>query len=162
MEIFPIASSRGKSNVLTNINSTTTVGNGGTIRLLQYAPAWTLHCLLRFRKISYTCENCVSHDGLSLKLPIIVDGNFVFSERLAIEHISKLTTSGNDGDGNNHDDLSLTHHLEVALIAVYNQLLISSADVSDGRIGTQGRKLSFITRIFGKIQHELKKLIYEE
>ena len=65
-----------------------TGSQAGRIRLLQHRPAWRLHALLRFTNTPYDCENCELPYAMGQQLPLLIDGNFVFTERLAMEHIS--------------------------------------------------------------------------
>ena len=137
------------------------------IRLLQFKPAWTLHCLLRFKNLPYLCENTCCKDSLGLNVPVLVDGNFVFAERLAIEHLSMdRQTRGADGDypsnslsifDTEHNqflvaDKIMSDHIEVALLLV-NEQLESILD-SEARKGICG--LSVPAIVFGKLRNFIK------
>lgn len=65
----------------------------GSVRLIQNMPAWSLHALLRFLEIPYTCENVSSLRALDITLPAIVDGNHVLSEKIAKEHLLEKRSS---------------------------------------------------------------------
>lgn len=57
------------------------------LRLLQFQPAWTIHALLRFRKIQYTCENIGYMHALGRNLPVLIDGNYILTEKIALDYI---------------------------------------------------------------------------
>lgn len=58
------------------------------LRLLQFKPSWTLHCLLRFKNLPYISENTSSQEVIGLCAPVIIDGNYIFTEKLGINHLS--------------------------------------------------------------------------
>lgn len=118
---------------------TAVVADGGDIfiRLLQFKPAWSVHCLLRFKNLPYLSENTGSSCSLGLPAPLLIDGNFVFTNRLALEHLSedrKSRISDDEHGSNSLDNDSvymqffdanrlMSDHIEVALLLVYQQLL---------------------------------------
>ena len=135
------------------------------IRLLQFKPAWALHCLLRFKNLPYLCENTCSQNSLGLRVPLLVDGNFVFAERLAIEHLNMDRRTRNDEceypipnispfdsqvevDQFMMNDRIMSNHIEVALLLVYSQL--------ESLMEVQSKKkvhgLSVPSRIIGKMR----------
>ena len=137
------------------------------IRLVQFKPAWTIHCLLRFKNLPYLCENTCSKDSLGLKVPLLIDGNFVFAERLAIEHLSMdRQTRAADGDyppnaasifDTEHNqfllaDKIMSDHIEVALLLVHEQL--ESILESIAKKGVCG--LSVPAIVFGKLRSFIK------
>ena len=65
------------------------IAAAGRIRLIQHRPAWRLHALLRFTNTPYDCENCELPYAMGQQLPLLIDGSFVFTERLAMEHIAR-------------------------------------------------------------------------
>lgn len=104
------------------------------IRLLQFKPAWALHCFLRFKDLPYLSENAGTKESLGLRLPLLIDGNYAFAERLAIEHLSKDRRTRNDDcelSPDVHDpivdqfwtaDKLMSDHIEVSLLQVYEQV----------------------------------------
>ena len=106
------------------------------IRLLQFRPAWALHCFLRFRSLPYLTENTGSTDSLGLRVPLLIDGNYIFAERLAIEHLSSDRRAKNSNDecttksyeSNLAErqiqaaDNRMCDHIEVSLLLVYRQI----------------------------------------
>jgi hypothetical protein len=130
------------------------------IRLLQWKPAWAIHCLLRFRNLPYLSENTGSRSALGFHAPVIVDGNYIFGERLAIEHICTNRVTKNTArdqtseliDTNNSKsqilaaDNTLFHHIQVAVNAVYEQLESLEQSNENHMFG-----LSIPTKVIGKL-----------
>lgn len=50
------------------------------LRLMQQAPAWDLHLLLRMKGLAYRTENVLFPRASGHKLPLLVSGNIVFSD----------------------------------------------------------------------------------
>jgi hypothetical protein len=141
-----------------------TVGTADTknihIRLLQFKPAWALHCFLRFKDLPYLSENAGSKESLGLRLPLLIDGNYAFAERLAIEHLSKDRRTRNvesEDSPEAHDQLldqfstadkMMSDHIEVSLIQVYEQLESQTeAETKNGLLG-----LSVAAKVIGKFK----------
>ena len=137
------------------------------IRLLQFKPAWSLHCLLRFRNLPYLSENTGAKCSLGLHVPLLIDGNFLFANRLAIEHLSEDRKSRitNSAYGSNSVDNDSVHeqflnanrlmsdHIEVALIMVYDQLL----ELIQNRSEKSSFGLSATTHAIGSLKSLLRK-----
>jgi hypothetical protein len=133
------------------------------IRLLQFRPAWALHCFLRFKSLPYLSESTGSPESLGLRVPLLIDGNYVFAERLAIEHLSsdRRTRNSNDDFTTESYDSNLAvrqiraaekqmcDHIEVSVLLVYRQMESSSEKKK-----TFG--VSIATRTVGKLQSLLK------
>jgi hypothetical protein len=70
------------------------------LRLVQLQPAWALHLMLRFRGLSYHCENSRLPYSLGHALPLLVDGHYLWEEQDALGHLSHLCgAGGGSGDG---------------------------------------------------------------
>ena len=70
------------------------------LRLVQLQPAWALHLMLRFRGLSYHCENSRLPYSLGHALPLLVDGHYLWEEQDALGHLSHLCgVAGGSGDG---------------------------------------------------------------
>ena len=57
------------------------------ICITQFYPAWSLHALLRFCNFSYECNNSDINTSLGMALPHLQDGHFIYSLRMALEHL---------------------------------------------------------------------------
>lgn len=142
------------------------------IRLIQFKPAWTMHCLLRFKNLPYLCDNTCSKGSLGLNVPVLIDGNYVFAERLAIEHLSM------DRRARNADceyppsptfdfiteqeqffaaDKVMSDHIEVALSLVYEQL----ESILEAQTKKRVFGLSVPAKVFGKLRGALKSFDLE-
>lgn len=130
------------------------------IRLLQFKPAWALHCFLRFKDLPYLSENAGTRESLGLRLPILIDGNYAFAERLAIEHLSKDRQTRNvncEHSSDVHDEIPdqfsaadkiMSDHIEISLIEVYEQLESQiEATLKNGLLG-----LSVAAKVIGKFK----------
>jgi hypothetical protein len=141
-----------------------TVGTADTknihIRLLQFKPAWALHCFLRFKDLPYLSENAGTKESLGLRLPLLIDGNYAFAERLAIEHLSKDRRTRNVGGERSPEvddqlldqfstaDKMMSDHIEISLIQVYEQLESQiEAATKNGLLG-----LSVAAKVIGKLK----------
>ena len=83
-------------------------------RILQFKPAWTLHCLARMNMMNYTSENVSSICTHGIPCPVLVDGNLVLSEYFAVERLTQaqfdVTTQ------------AFVSYLNVEVIQLYKQL----------------------------------------
>lgn len=130
------------------------------IRLLQFKPAWALHCFLRFKNLPYLSENTGTKESLGIRLPLLIDGNYAFAERLAIEHLSKDRKTRHadiESSSDVHDQVSdqfsaadklMSDHIEISLILVYKQLETQiEAATKNGLLG-----LSVPAKVIGKLK----------
>jgi hypothetical protein len=132
------------------------------IRLLQFKPAWALHCLLRFKNLPYLCENTAANNCMGRQTPLVIDGNYFFSERLALEHLSIRNTEGL-GDlclitNNDHtSDKMMCNHIEISLLAVYEKLeLLIEESNKVAYLDTRILALSIPTKIISKLKNCFK------
>ena len=137
------------------------------IRLLQFKPAWSLHCLLRFKNLPYLAENTGAPCSLGLPGPLLIDGNFVFTNRLALEHLSedRKSRKATDEHGSNSLDSDsvnlqffdanrlMSDHVEIALLLVYRQLL----NLIEMKSEKSSFGLSVTTHAIGSIRSLLRK-----
>jgi hypothetical protein len=56
-----------------------TVEKMNFVRIIEHEPAWELHILLRLYEIPYTCDYCPVQFAMGRPLPLLVDGNTVYS-----------------------------------------------------------------------------------
>ncbi len=99
------------------------VANG--IKLIQYRPAWSYHCLLRFRGIVYSTENAVLPISMGKSLPCIIDGNYVVNGQQGLEHIIDNTESNSniiERDISNLEDFAYAAYIESHLSQVLSQM----------------------------------------
>lgn len=133
------------------------------IRLLQFRPAWALHCFLRFKSLPYLSESTGSPESLGVRVPLLIDGNYVFAERLAIEHLSsdrrtsnlnnEYTTESYDSDVRQilTAEKRMCDHVEVSLLLVYQQMVSSLEKQKTFGVSLATRtvgKLKSLIRIF--------------
>jgi hypothetical protein len=132
------------------------------IRLLQFEPSWALHCLLRFKNLPYLCENTATNNCLGSRLPLIIDGNYFFTERLALEHLSIRNTGdlSNKCSITNDDHVSdkmICNHIEVSLLEVYEKLeLLTEERNKIAYLDTRIVALSIPTKIISKFKNYVK------
>lgn len=132
------------------------------IRLLQFKPAWALHCLLRFKNLPYLCENTATSHCLGVRVPLVVDGNYLFSERLALEHLStkireefsiKYSITKND----DITDKMMCSYIEVSVLMVYEQLeLLREESNKIAFLDTKIVGLSIPTKAIAKLKSYFK------
>jgi hypothetical protein len=67
----------GKLSAMTALSR---VSTAAPLRLMQQAPAWDLHLLLRMKGLAYRTENVLFPRASGHKLPLLVSGNIVFSD----------------------------------------------------------------------------------
>jgi hypothetical protein len=132
------------------------------IRLLQFKPAWALHCLLRFKNLPYLCENTAINDCMGRQVPLVIDGNYSFRERLALEHLSIRNTGGLSDlcliTKNDHiSDKMMCSHIEISLLAVYEKLeLLIEESNKVAFLDTRIVALSIPTKIISKLKNYFK------
>jgi hypothetical protein len=95
---------------------------------------------------------------LALNLPVLIDGNFVFSGRLAVEHLSKRREDG-DPTEITHDETLMLNHLDISLVLVYEQLVQILESGAEELKGKSTSKASVVSRIFGKIHNQVATAI---
>ena len=58
------------------------------LRLVEFRPAWSVHCLLRFLGVTYLNENLPIPVSMGETLPVLVDGHHVISGESVMEHLA--------------------------------------------------------------------------
>ena len=99
-------------------------GAANGIKLIQYQPAWSYHCLLRFKGLAYTTENAILPVSIGKTLPCLIDGNYVVNGQQGLEHLID-NTLGNDnteGDATNLEDFAYAAYIESHLAQVLTQM----------------------------------------
>jgi hypothetical protein len=63
---------------------------GKNVTLVQNHPCWILHALLRIKGVPYSTKKCGYSTSVGKPLPLLIDGNYVLTERSAIRHVYEL------------------------------------------------------------------------
>ena len=94
------------------------------IKLVQYRPAWSYHCLLRFKGLAYTAENAILPVSMGKTLPCLIDGNYVVNGQHGLEHLidNALGDDNTEGDISNLEDFAYAAYIESHLAQVLTQI----------------------------------------
>ena len=117
----------------------------GEFRLLQFHTAWTLHCLLRLQNVPYVVENTGSDQSIGTKVPLLIHGCSLMTEREAIEHFV-----------DNANDKMLLNHLHTELVVVFHQLITLNEDYQKKGMANMILGLSLPHRLLTSIYHSLR------
>ena len=117
----------------------------GEFRLLQFHTAWTLHCLLRLQNVPYVVENTGSSQSIGTRLPLLIDGCALFTEREAIERFV-----------DNSNDKILFNHLHTELVLVFHQLTTLNEDYQKKGMANMVLGLSLPHRLMTSIYLSLR------
>jgi hypothetical protein len=124
-----LSSKRPNSNQIPTIS----FSHNSRIRIIQFQPAWSLHALLRFHNLPYTCENSIQPISLGNQLPCLLDGKYLLPNDIALEHLQYGRIIRNDKSCipqdkkiNNTNDVIMGNYIENSIVKNFNHLKKSS------------------------------------
>lgn len=96
--------------------------SSGDVRLLQQAPAWGLHLLLRANGIKYTTENVLFPFAIGHRLPVLIRGNVFYTEgAVLLSNASLVDEIQVDKDAMIASYISSIRDLSVAIAEIDDQ-----------------------------------------
>lgn len=112
---------------------TISFSHNSRIRIIQFQPAWSLHALLRFHNLPYTCENSIQPISLGNQLPCLLDGKYLLPNNIALEHLQYGRIIRNDKSfilqdikKKNSNDVIMGNYIQNSIVKNFHYLKKSS------------------------------------